>query len=246
MLLVNAEIPQGLQLTKKNSTLYKSPGSGLPYCCTWLTTWQSQSSCMENSANNCRVVPLSAGLPSDVAFWREDLFNKRQMLFHWTDPFTCCRVAKGNGDFFERMNKIVQKQDSLLTSTQAEVSIGFKGHCTHSWDPARPFLFHPLPVLLEQGKAAKRWLTELNVALCVERIRRLVIVAGSAMTHCSWWPLRHLHTKQASALVCLIERFKAHYSSLTIPALKCWKEDNVWTLTKVFIQRCVTRVVKTT
>ncbi|GAA6071483.1 BAI1-associated protein 3, partial [Tachysurus ichikawai] len=33
------------------------------------------------------------------------------------------RVAKGNGEFFERMNKIVQKQDSLLASTQAEEEI---------------------------------------------------------------------------------------------------------------------------
>ncbi|TSZ68978.1 BAI1-associated protein 3 [Bagarius yarrelli] len=32
-------------------------------------------------------------------------------------------VAKGNGEFFERMNKIVQKQDSLLVSTQAEEEI---------------------------------------------------------------------------------------------------------------------------
>lgn len=37
--------------------------------------------------------------------------------------FTRCRVAKGNGEFFERMNKIVQKQDSLLAANQAEVSM---------------------------------------------------------------------------------------------------------------------------
>ncbi|XP_062846398.1 BAI1-associated protein 3 [Trichomycterus rosablanca] len=32
-------------------------------------------------------------------------------------------VAKGNGEFFERMNKIVQKQDSLLAANQAEDEI---------------------------------------------------------------------------------------------------------------------------
>lgn len=31
------------------------------------------------------------------------------------------RVARGNGDFFDRMNKILQKQDSLLSSGQTEV-----------------------------------------------------------------------------------------------------------------------------
>lgn len=31
------------------------------------------------------------------------------------------RVARGNGDFFDRMNKILQKQDSLLSAGQTEV-----------------------------------------------------------------------------------------------------------------------------
>ncbi|XP_026859096.2 BAI1-associated protein 3 isoform X1 [Electrophorus electricus] len=33
---------------------------------------------------------------------------------------TILGVAKGNGEFFERMNKIIQKQDSLLAATQVE------------------------------------------------------------------------------------------------------------------------------
>lgn len=119
------------------------------------------------------------------------------------------------------MNKIVQKQDSLLASAQAEVSAGFTGHRTHSRDPASPFLFYPLQTIPERGKEGMKWLIELQIALCVKRIRRLDIEAGSVMAGCSWWPLLHFHTKQASGLICLIERLKTLYSSLTIPALEC-------------------------
>ncbi|KAL6457257.1 hypothetical protein MHYP_G00342200 [Metynnis hypsauchen] len=45
-------------------------------------------------------------------------------------------VAKGNGEFFERMHKIIQKQESLLAATHAEVSIGFAGDCTPHRAPA--------------------------------------------------------------------------------------------------------------
>ncbi|KTF87351.1 hypothetical protein cypCar_00014022 [Cyprinus carpio] len=36
------------------------------------------------------------------------------------------RVARGNGEFFDRMNKILQKQDSLLSAGQTEVTTFFK------------------------------------------------------------------------------------------------------------------------
>lgn len=104
----------------------------------------------------------------------------------------------------------------------------------HTLRTPRPVKSLSLPPTLMPHRA-------VNSIMHVKSIWNLVKEAGSAMTGFSWWPLPHLHTKRASGFICLIERLKTRPSFLTIPALKCWKEDNVRVLTKVFsIQTRVT------